>query len=398
MEAGRCQRPPRQALKVAMDFSFTAEQDELRQATIEFAEHELNNALAAREKSATFTREDWQKCADFGILGLNVPREYGGQQYDVITVLCVLEALGYGCRDNGLPFGLNSQIWSIQAALQMFGSEEQKQRHLRAMATGGAIGAFAITEADSGSDTYRMRARAEKVTDGYVLNAEKHYITNAPIADVSVIFASTNPDAGQWGISAFIVETGTDGFERGPARDKMGLKTSPFGELYLDDCFVPESNRLGPEGAGVSIFAKSMESERGYILASQLGAMQRQLEVAIAFARERKQFGKPIGRFQSVSNRIVDMKLRVETCRLLLYRLAWLETNGKNLALDAALTKLHLSESFIESSLEAIRIHGAQGYVQELGIERDLRDGVGGAIYSGTSDIQRNVIARLLGL
>lgn len=381
-----------------MDFSFTAEQEELRQATIDFARRELNTELAPREKAATFTRDDWQKCADFGILGLNVPREYGGQAYDAVTVICVLEALGYGCRDNGLPFGLNSQIWSIQAALQMFGTEAQKEQHLRAMATGDAIGAFAITEADSGSDTYSMRARAEKVADGYVLNAEKHYITNAPIADVSVVFASTDPDAGKWGISAFIVETGTEGFERGPARDKMGLKTSPFGELYLSDCFVPESNRLGPEGAGVSIFAKSMESERGYILASQLGAMARQLDDAIAFARERRQFGEPIGRFQSVSNRIVDMKLRLETCRLMLYRLAWLETTGKNLAMDAALTKLHLSECFIDSSLEAIRIHGAQGYVQELGVERDLRDGIGGVLYSGTSDIQRNVIARLLGL
>ncbi len=178
----------------------------------------------------------------------------------------------------------------------------------------------------------------------------------------------------------------------------MGLKTSPFGELYLEDCFVPEENRLGPEGAGVSIFATSMESERGYILSSQLGAMQRQLEEAIQFARERKQFGQSIGRFQSVSNRIVDMKLRVETCRMMLYKLAWLEEQGESLALDAALTKLHLSESFIDSSLDAIRLHGAQGYLQELGIERDLRDGIGGLIYSGTSDIQRNVVSRLLGL
>ena len=161
---------------------------------------------------------------------------------------------------------------------------------------------------------------------------------------------------------------------------------------------MPEENRLGPEGAGVSIFATSMESERGYILSSQLGAMQRQLEEAIEFARERRQFGQPVGRFQSVSNRIVDMKLRIETCRLMLYKLAWLESQCESLAMDAALTKLHLSETFVESSLDAIRLHGAQGFVQELGIERNLRDGIGGLIYSGTSDIQRNVIARLLGL
>ena len=381
-----------------MDFSFTPEQEELRQATIEFAESELNTDLAGREKHGTFTREDWVKCAEFGILGLNAPSAYGGQEHDIVTTICILEALGFGCRDNGLPFGLNSQIWSVQAAIQEFGSDAQKDRYLKPMCSGEAIGAFAITEADTGSDTYSMSARASKVDGGYVLKAEKHYITNAPIADLAVIFASTDPEAGQWGISAFIVEKGTEGFTRSASRDKMGLKTSPFGELYLDDCFVPEDNRLGPEGAGVSIFARSMESERGYILASQLGLMQRQLEDGIAFVRERKQFGQPVGRFQSVSNRIVDMKLRLETCRLMLYRLAWLDQRGDSLALDAALTKLHLSESFIESSLDAIRLHGAQGYVQELGIERDLRDGVGGVIYSGTSDIQRNVVARLLGL
>ena len=381
-----------------MNFSFTPEQEELRQATIEFAQSELNRDLTLREKEGAFNREDWNKCADFGILGLNVPSRYGGQEHDAITTVCILEALGYGCRDNGLLFGLNAHIWSIQTAIQQFGDEEQKQKYLRAMCCGETIGAFAITEADSGSDSYTMRARAERVSDGYIIKAEKHYITNGPIADVSLVFASTNPEVGKWGISAFIVDSDSEGFSRGPNRDKMGLKTSPFGELYLEDCFVPEANRLGPEGAGLSIFSKAMEAERGYILSSQLGTMQRQLEEAITFAQERRQFDQPIGHFQSVSNRIVDMKLRLETSRLLLYRLAYLDGQGQDHALEAALAKLHLSESFIESSLDTIRLHGAQGYVQELGIERDLRDGIGGVIYSGTSDIQRNIIARLLGL
>ena len=398
MEAGRRARPSCDEVDVPIDFSLTAGQQELRDATIEFARKELNSDLVSREKENYFSRDDWVKCANFGILGLNVPTEFGGQGHDILTTIVVLEALGYGCLDNGLPFGLNSQLWSVQAAIQEFGSDSQKNTFLRELCTGKTIGAFAITEAETGSDTYSMKATAKPVDGGYLLNAEKHYITNAPIADVAVIFASTDVDAGQWGISAFIVEDGRDGFSRGAPRDKMGLKTSPFGELYLQDCFVPEENRLGPEGAGVSIFATSMESERGFILASQLGAMQRQLEQAIDFAKERRQFGQPVGKFQSVANRIVDMKLRLETCRMLLYRLAWLDQQGENLALEAALTKLHLSECFVDSSLDAIRIHGAQGYVHELGIERDLRDGIGGLIYSGTTDIQRNVIARLLGL
>ena len=380
-----------------MDFSFTPEQKEARRATIEFARKHLNDRFLEREKTSKFSREAWQKCAEFGILGLNVPEAYGGGGRDIVTTICILEALGYGCEDNGLTYGLNCQIWSTQAAVKHFGNEEQKQKYLSAMSSGEMIGAFAITEAETGSDSYSMGATARRKDDGYVLKGEKNYITHAPIADFAVVFASTNPDAGQWGISAFIVERGTPGFDVTGNREKMGLKTSPFGEYYLDECFVPESNRLGAEGAGFSIFAKVMEVERGYMFSSHVGAMQRQLEEGINFARERRQFGESISRFQSVSNRIVDMKVRLETCRMLLYKLAWMDQRGDNLMLDAAVTKLHVSESFVASSLDAIRIHGAQGYVQQLGVERELRDAVGGLIYAGTSDIQRNMIARLLG-
>ena len=178
----------------------------------------------------------------------------------------------------------------------------------------------------------------------------------------------------------------------------MGLRTTPIGDIILEDCFVPENQRLGKEGAGVSIFNKAMESERSYILAGQVGAMERQLEDTIQFARNRKQFGSPIAKFQSVANRIADMKLRLETSRLLLYKVAWLESQGKPLLLDAAIANLHLSEAFVDSSLDAVRNHGARGYLSEYDVERELRDSVGGLVYSGTSDIQRNIIARMLGL
>ena len=180
---------------------------------------------------------------------------------------------------------------------------------------------------------------------------------------------------------------------------RAGLpRTVPIGELYFDDCFVSEANRIGPEGAGVSISGLSLEMERTCILASQLGAMERQLEQSIKYARERKQFGQPIGKFQAVANRIVEMKLRLETARLLLYKVAWLKHLGKSAMLEAALLKLHLSECFVQSGLDAIRIHGGIGYLTEYEVERDLRDAVGGTLYAGTSDIQRNIIARLLGL
>jgi alkylation response protein AidB-like acyl-CoA dehydrogenase len=381
-----------------MDFSWTEEQLALRDAVVQFARCELNHDISTREQQNEFPADDWVKCAEFGIQGMMIPTVYGGRGYDPLTAVFLLEGLGYGCLDNGLPFALNSQMWSFQPAILKFGSEAQKERYLPPVCRGELIGAFGITETETGSDTFAMQTTAKKVDGGYVLNGRKSYITLAPMAHAAVVFATTNPELGRWGISTFIVDRGMAGFRSSPVRDKMGLRTTPMGDLILEDCFVPEENRLGPEGSGASLFTTAMESERGYIFASQLGAMERQLETALAYARERKAFGQPIGKFQSVSNRLVEMKLRLEMARTLLYKVAWLEEQGKPLLMEAAMAKLYLSEAFVDSSLDAIRLHGARGYVTEFEIERDLRDGVGGLIYSGTSDIQRNIIARLMGL
>jgi alkylation response protein AidB-like acyl-CoA dehydrogenase len=224
------------------------------------------------------------------------------------------------------------------------------------------------------------------------------FVTNAPLADLAVVFATVDPAKGMWGITAFVVEKGTPGFSISRDIDKMGLRTAPMAELLFQDCYVPEENRLGPEGVGARIFNHSMEWERSCILASHVGAMEHQLEVCIRYARERLQFGQPIGQFQSVSNRIADMKVRIETARLILYKVAWLKKMGKPATMEAALAKLYLSECFVQSGMDAIRIHGGYGYMTEFELERDLRDAVGGTLYSGTSDIQRNIIARLLGL
>lgn len=381
-----------------MDFSWSAEQLARQQAVIDFAEAELNHNLIENERNGVFPWEAWRKCADFGLQGLAIPPEYGGSGTDILTTVLLLEGLGYGCRDNGLPFSLNSQMWSTQPAILKFGSEAQKRKYLPPLCRGEIVGAFGITEPDSGSDSYAMQTVAEKRAGGYVLNGHKAYITCAPVAEVVVVFATINPELGRWGITGFLVERETPGFRTSPVRDKMGMRTTPMGDLIFEDCFIPTENRLGPEGAGVSLFTTAMESERGYIFASQLGRMARQLEENIAYARQRRQFGQPIGKFQAVSSRIADMKLRLETARMLMYKVAWLESQGKPLLLEAAMAKLYLSEMFVQSSLDAIRTHGAKGYVTEFEIERDLRDAVGGLIYSGTSDVQRNIIARLLGL
>jgi len=381
-----------------MDFSWTEEQQTLRDRAIEFAQLELNDDIVARDRSGEFWRAAWIKCARFGVQGLFVPQEYGGGGYDIVSTILALEGIGYGCADNGLTLALNGQMWAVEEPILRFGSEEQKQRFLPGLCHGELLGAHGMTEPQSGSDVYNVQTVAEKRDGGYVLNGRKTLVGLAPIADLAIVFATVNPDLKQWGLTAFLVENGTPGFTRGPAQSKMGLRTVPLGELILEDCFIPESNRLGPEGAGASIFTAAMDWERSFIFASHVGAMARQLDCCLAFAAEHQRSGQPIGKFQSISNRIADMKLRLETARLLLYKAAWLKDQGQSAALDAALAKLHISEAFTTSSLDAIRIHGGAGYLTDFEVERELRDAVGGVIYSGTSDIQRNVIARLLGL
>ena len=380
-----------------MDFALSDAQHAVRTGAETFARDHLDEDWVDHDRSGRFPRDAWRRCATFGIQGAMVPASLGGRGMDVLSTVLMLEGLGYGCRDNGLPFALASQMWSLQAALMRFGDDAQKTRYLPRLCDGESIGAFGITELDSGSDTYALQTRVEKTDGGYVLNGRKSYVTLAPVADMAIVFATRDPALGRWGISAFIVDNSTPGFRTSDVVDKMGMRSCPMGELILEDCQVPEHHRLGPEGAGASIFSTAMESERGYIFACQLGAMQRQLEDAVEYARERKQFGQAIGRFQSVSNRLADMKLRLELSRMLLYKAAWLDASGHPSAMDAALAKLQLSEAFVDSSLDSIRTHGARGFITEAEVERDLRDGIGGLIYSGTSDIQRNIIARLLG-
>ena len=381
-----------------MDFSLSAEQRELKEAAVAFAGRELDKDLAEREEAGEFSLEAWRACAKFGVQGLPVPAELGGGGADILTTVLVMEGLGYGCHDNGLIFSLNAQMWSLELPLVKFGSPAQRQAYLPGLVSGDLIGVHAMTEPGSGSDAFSMRTRAERQGDGYVLTGTKLYITNAPVADVVLVFAACPGRPAAAGVSAFLVEKGTPGFTVTRGLDKMGLRTSPTGEVALEDCRVPAGNRVGPEGAGMAVFNSSMAWERSCILASALGAMQRQLEECAGYARTRKQFGQPIGRFQAVSNKVADMYLRLEAARLLVYRAAWLGQQGRPAPAEAAAAKLFASEAWVASSLDAIQLHGAYGYMKEAGIERDLRDAVAGTIYSGTSEIQRVILARMLGL
>lgn len=381
-----------------MEFSWTAAQLDLRAHIIESARADLNRDLIGSDLDAKFERAKWQRVADLGVLGSIFPTEFGGQGWDVMTTVLALEGLGYGCRDNGLTLAVNGQIWTVQQPILRFGSEEQKARLLPGLCSGELLGAHALTEPDSGSDSYALKTTATSKNDGYVLNGVKSFIGMGPICDVALVFANTNPDHGQWGISAFLIDSGTPGFTRDAPRSKMGLRTIPMGDLRFENCWVPETARLGPEGAGVSISGESLEWERSLIFTSHLGSMERQLDETIEYARTREQFGKPIGQFQSVSNRVANMRLRLDTAKLLVYRAAWLKSQGDPAQIESAMAKLYFAEAFLDSSLDAVRVSGGRGYITEAEVERDLRDSVGGVLYGGTSDIQRQIMARLLGL
>lgn len=381
-----------------MDFALTDEQRQLYERISSFARANLNDSLIENDRSGVFDGDKWQLIGKEGIFGACFPEQYGGWDKEVTTAVAMLEALGYGCRDNGLTLSVNGQIWSVQEPILRFGSDEQKERWLPGLMSGEMVGAHAMTEPSSGSDTFALRTTATPDNGGYILKGHKTFIGLAPICDVALVFANARPEHGKWGVTAFLVDATSKGMHRPAPTSKMGLRSSPMGDIIFEDCWVPESARLGPEGAGASIFQDSMEWERSFILTSHVGAMARQVDESVEYARQRQQAGQPIGKYQSVSNRIANMRLRLEVSRLLLYQAAWLKDNDQKAQLESALANLQISESFVESSMDAIRTHGGIGYVTDSEIERDLRDAVGGVIYAGTSDIQRQVIARLLGL
>jgi alkylation response protein AidB-like acyl-CoA dehydrogenase len=381
-----------------MDLELTEEQLQLQNGAAEFARAELNDDIIQRDHNEVFSAEGWKKCAHFGVLGLPVPPQYGGMGLGITEVIAVMEGLGYGARDQGLLFSINAHLWTNSLPILVYGTEEQRAKYLPGLSNGELIGANGASEPDAGSDVFSMRTRAERRGDCYVLNGAKTFVSNAPVAGLFVVYATVDPKLGSMGITAFLVERDTPGFTIARGLEKMGLRTSPMAEIVFDNCAIPVANRLGREGRGVSVFESSMEWERGCILANYLGLMRRQLEGCIEYVRSRKQFGKPIGKFQSVANRIVDMKVRLDTCRPLVYRIGWLKERKKPAMLESSVAKLYVSEALVNSCRDALQIYGGYGYMVEQGIERELRDALGSTLYSGTSEIQRNVIAKCLGI
>jgi hypothetical protein len=382
-----------------MDFSLSEEQRILRDSIVRFARERLNDGAMERDRAHGFDRALWRACGEMGLLGLPVPDRYGGSGLDALSSAIALEAFGYGCHDGGLVFSVCAHLLSCVVPIMKFGSDAQKEKYLPGLCSGALIGVHAMTEPDSGSDAFALRTKAERDGDGYRISGTKTFISNGPVADVVIVFAMTDPAKGyHGGVTGFLVERDTPGFAAGKPFEKMGLRTSPIGELVFDRLHVGPEAVLAGVGAGATVFTHAMDWERICLFASHLGTIERLLEQSLHHVRSRRQFGQPIGKFQAVAHRLVDMKVHLEAARLLTYRAASRLGRSRTVGMDAAVAKLYVSETLVRSALDAVQVHGGYGYMTEYEVERALRDAVGSTLYSGTSEMQRNIIARWLGL
>ena len=379
-----------------MDFDWTEDASLLRRAAEEFGAAELTAGVAHRDREGLFSRESWEACARFGLQGLIAPSEWGGGGHDLLTAVAVLEGIGRGARDNGLVFSVAAHAASCVGPVADHGTDAQKQRWLPMLTDGSAIGAAGITEPGSGSSALALAATARPDGDGWILNGSKTFVTNAPVADVFVLYVRTAP--GFAGITCFLVPRDTPGLTVSAPIEKMGLRTSPMAQVYLEGCRVSDDARLGGLGSGALVFNQAMDVERLLVMAPAVGVMERLVERCTAHARERKAGGVAIGMHQAVTHRIADMELALESARLLLYRAAWQRARRGTATRESALAKLAVSEAYVAACRSAMQIFGGYGYTVEYEIERELRDALSATLYVGTSEIQRNLIAGLRGL
>ncbi|GLW90079.1 acyl-CoA dehydrogenase family protein [Actinokineospora globicatena] len=376
---------------------WTDEQRTLRAAAAELGAVVGKDHLE-RDATGTFSEQGWALVRESGLLGLPFGAEYGGLDADLLTTMYVLEGLGESCRDGGFPFSVTTHVVSTGVPLQRFGSDELKQRYLPGVCSGSAIGAHAISEPDAGSDMMAMRTTAVLDGDDYVLSGSKSFVSNGPIADTFMVYARTGKSGAPDAITTFLVERDSLGLHVGQPMGKMGLKTSPLSELFLDGVRVPASRVVGKVGAGFLVLDHVMKWEILLSFVVNLGEMEHRLAECVRHARSRKQFGRPIGSYQSVSNKLVDMRIGVETSRKWLYDTAEKLVARKAVTTDIAITKLVVSEANVASALAAVQVFGGYGYMTEYGVEKDVRNAVAGTIYSGTTEIQRQRVAAMMGL
>jgi acyl-CoA dehydrogenase len=376
-----------------MNLRFSEEQEMMRKMVRDFAENEIAPFIERMEKGE-FPREILRKMGELGLMGIPVPEKYGGAEMDFVSYIIAINEISRVSATVGVILSVHTSVGTNP--ILYFGSDEQKQRFLPKLASGEYLAAFCLTEAGSGSDAKNMKSRAVKKDDHYVINGSKMFITNGGEADVYIVFASTNPELGSNGISAFIVEKNSPGLVIGKDEHKMGLHGSRTVQLTFENMIVPVENLLGEEGEGFKIAMANLDVGRIGIAAQALGIAEAALEAAVGYAKERQQFGKPIAAQQAIGFKLADMATKVEAARLLLYRAADLRSQGMKCGLEASIAKLFASKTAMETAIEAIQVFGGYGYTEDYPVERYFRDAKVTEIYEGTSEIQRIVISKYL--
>lgn len=374
-----------------MNFELSEEHKMIQDAAREFAQ-ELKTGVIERDEEAKFPFEYLKKMADLGFMGIMVPEQYGGSGLDTLAYVLVLEEIAKIDASSAVILSAHNSL--VLWGLNEYGTEEQKLKYLTPLAKGEKLGAFALSEPEAGSDASSQHTIAKDKGDYYLLNGTKNWITNGGNADIYLVIAQTNPELGHRGINVLIVEKGTEGFTIGPKENKLGIRSSDTHSLMFSDVKVPKENRIGPDGFGFKFAMKTLDGGRIGIAAQALGIAAGAYDLALAYSKERKTFGKPISNHQAIQFKLADMEVEIEAARLLTYKAAWTKDQGLPYAKEAAIAKLHTSEVAMKHTIEAVQIHGGYGYVKEYHVERLMRDAKITQIYEGTSEIQRLVIAR----
>lgn len=377
-----------------MQFRLSDEHEMMRKMVRDFAMEKVAPTADERDEEERFDRAIFDQMGALGLTGIPWPEETGGAGSDYLSYVIAVEELSRVCASTGVT--LSAHISLAGWPIYRFGTPEQKERFLRPMAEGKKIGAYGLTEPGSGSDAAGMRTTAVRKGDGYLLNGNKIFITNGGEAEVYLVFAVTDSDKKHKGITAFIVEEGTPGFSIGKKEKKLGIRSSPTTEIIMEDCYIPVENRLGEEGQGFKIAMMTLDGGRNGIAAQAVGIAQGALDEALAYAKERQQFGKPIAKLQAIQFKLADMATQIEAARLLTYQAAWLESEGLPYGKASAMAKLYAGDIAMNVTTEAVQILGGYGYTREYPVERMMRDAKITQIYEGTNEIQRVVIAGYL--
>lgn len=375
-----------------MLFELTEEQLMIQQAARDFAQTELKPGVIERDEHQKFPKEQVAKLGELGFLGMMVDPKYNGSGMDTISYVLVMEELSKVDASASVVVSVNNSL--VCYGLESYGTEAQKEKYLKPLASGEKIGAFCLSEPEAGSDATSQQTTAEDMGDYYVLNGTKNWITNGSTAGTYLVIAQTHKELRHKGINAFIVEAGTPGFTVGPKENKLGIRGSDTHSLMFNDVKIPKENRIGDDGFGFSFAMKTLEGGRIGIAAQALGIAAGAYELALEYAKQRKSFGKSISEHQAIAFKLADMATQIEAARLLVYKAAWLKDQGENYTLAGSMAKLFASKVAMDVTVEAVQIHGGYGFVKEYHVERLMRDAKITQIYEGTSEIQKMVISR----